>query len=68
MNDADEHDNAPMERFYNTLKQEYVYLRSFTDRESLNAGIYQFVYGIYNRKRPHSYNGGLTPYAARIAA
>lgn len=61
-------DNAPMERFYNTLKNEYFYLRNFRDVESLNAGIYQFIYGKYNRKRPHSYNGGLTPYAARMAA
>lgn len=62
------YDNAPMERFYNTLKNEYFYLRNFKDVESLNAGIYQFIYGKYNRKRPHSYNDGLTPYAARMAA
>lgn len=62
------YDNAPMERFYNTLKNEYFNLRKFKDVESLNNGIYQFIYGKYNRKRPHSYNGGLTPYAARIAA
>ena len=62
------YDNAPMERFYNTLKNEYFYLRNFKDVESLNNGIYQYVYGKYNRKRPHSYNGGLTPHAARMAA
>ena len=62
------YDNAPMECFYNTLKNEYFYLRNFRDVESLNAGIYQFIYGKYNRKRPHSYNGGLTPYAVRMAA
>lgn len=62
------YDNAPMERFYNTLKHEYVYLRKFKDVESLNVGVYQFIYGKYNRKRPHSHNGGLTPYAARMAA
>jgi len=27
-----------------------------------------FIYGKYNRKRPHSYNNGLTPHAARMAA
>ena len=60
--------NAPMERFYNILKNEYFYLRNFKDVESLNVGIYQFIYGKYNRKRPHSYNGGLTPYAVRMVA
>ena len=62
------YDNAPMERFYNTLKNEYFNLRKFRDVESLDHGIYQFIYGKYNRKRPHSYNGGLTPLAARRAA
>ena len=59
------YDNAPMERFYNTLKNEYFNLRKFKDAESLNRGIYQFIYGKYNHKRPHSYNHGMTPYAAR---
>lgn len=62
------YDNAPMERFYNTLKNEYFNLRKFKDVASLNNGIYRFVYGKYNRKRPHSYNAGLTPYAARATA
>lgn len=62
------YDNAPMERFYNTLKNEYFNLRKFKTVEALNRGIYQFIYGKYNRTRPHSYNGGLTPHAARTAA
>lgn len=43
------YDNAPMERFYNTLKNEYFNLRKFKDIESLDHGIYQFIYGKYNR-------------------
>lgn len=62
------YDNAPMERFYNTLKNEYFNLRRFKDVESLDRGIYSFVYGKYNRRRPHSHNGGRTPYDARMAA
>ena len=62
------YDNAPMERFYNTLKNEYFNLRKFKTVEQLAHGIYQFIYGKYNRKRPHSYNNGLTPHAARMAA
>jgi transposase InsO family protein len=56
------YDNAPMERFYNTLKHEYFNLRNFKDVEVLDQGVYQFIYGKYNRRHPHSYNGGLTPY------
>ena len=62
------YDNAPMERFYNTLKNEYFNLRKFKTVEQLAHGVYQFIYGKYNRKRPHSYNNGLTPHAARMAA
>ena len=62
------YDNAPMERFFNTLKNEYFNLRKFKDIESLNTGIYRFVYCLYNRKRPHSHNGGQTPWATRLEA
>ena len=62
------YDNAPMERFYNTLKNEYFNLRKFRDVKSMNEGIYWFVYCHYNRRRPHSYNNGLPPHAARMSA
>lgn len=61
------YDNAPMERFYNTLKNEFFHLYSFDSTEKLDQGIYDFVYVKYNHVRPHSYNGGLTPRAARCA-
>lgn len=62
------YDNAPMERFYNTLKNEYFNLYTFNSAEELDQGIYEFVYVKYNHSRPHSYNKGLTPHAARCAA
>ena len=62
------YDNAPMERFYNTLKNEYFNLYSFNLDDKLNREIYEFVYVKYNHVRPHSYNAGLTPYEARCAA
>src|SRR5660397_106139 len=62
------YDNAPMERFYNTLKHEYFNLYSFNSADELDQGIYEFIYMKYNHIRPHSYNGGRTPYAARYAA
>ena len=33
------YDNAPMERFYNTLKHEYFNLYSFNSPEELDQGI-----------------------------
>ncbi|WMJ77211.1 MULTISPECIES: DDE-type integrase/transposase/recombinase [unclassified Sedimentibacter] len=62
------YDNAPMERFYNTLKNEHFNLYSFRSQAELDKGIYDFIYVKYNHLRPHSYNNGLTPYAARCAA
>lgn len=62
------YDNAPMERFYNTLKNEYFNLHKFADVKTLDNGIYTFIYCHYNRRRPHSYDNGLTPHTARKMA
>ena len=62
------YDNAPMERFYNTFKNEFYNLYSFTSDEDLDQSTYEFIYGKYNHKRPHTHNGGRTPHAARYAA
>ncbi len=35
------YDNAPMERFYNTLKNEYFNLYSFRSQAELDKGIYE---------------------------
>ena len=59
------YDNAVMERFYNTLKHEFYYLYKFNSNDILDKRLYEFVYEKYNRLRPHSANGGLTPFAAR---
>lgn len=61
------YDNAPMERYYNTLKNEYINLFLFKNKEDLDLSVGDFVYGWYNHVRPHAYNGGLAPYAARVA-
>ena len=62
------YDNAPMERFYNTLKNEFFNLYRFKSTDELDQKLYEFVYVKYNHVRPHSYNDGLTPYAARCTA
>lgn len=62
------YDNAVIERFYNTLKHEFYYLYKFESNDILDKKLYEFVYGKYNHTRPHSANGGLTPYKARCLA
>ena len=55
------YDNAPMERYFNTLKNELIYNYTYTSDDQLNEAITDFAYVWYNHVRPHSYNDGLTP-------
>ena len=59
------YDNAPMERYYNTLKNELIELHCYHTDEELTSSIEEFAYGWYNHGRPHSYNNYQTPYEAR---
>lgn len=55
------YDNAPMERYFNTLKSELIYNYTYTSDEKLNEAISDFAYVWYNHARPHSYNAGIPP-------
>lgn len=59
------YDNAPMERYFNTLKNELLYLHEYSSEEVLYSSIDEFAYVWYNHVRPHSYNGYKTPFEAR---
>jgi len=61
------YDNAPMERYFNTLKNECTNLYEFQTEEALYQTVEEFAYVTYNHVRPHSFNGYRTPYQARIA-
>ena len=61
------YDNAPMERYFNTLKNELIYHYTYDTEEALYQAVEEFAYAEYNHVRPHSYNGYRTPYQARIA-
>lgn len=61
------YDNAPMERYYNTLKNELIYQHEYKTDEELNAAIEEYAYTWYNHVRPHSYNGCKTPFEARYS-
>ena len=62
------YDNAPMERYFNTLKNECTSLYEFRAEEDLYQAVEEFAYITYNHVRPHSYNGYRTPYQARTEA
>lgn len=59
------YDNAPIERYFNTLKAELINLKSFENETKLYEEVIAFAFGWYNNQRPHSYNGGLPP--AKVA-
>lgn len=61
------YDNAPMERYFNTLKNECTNLYDFQTEELLYQAVEEFAYVTYNHVRPHSYNGYKTPFEARCA-
>lgn len=62
------YDNAPMERYFNTVKNECTNLYEFETEASLYQTVEEFAPVTYNHVRPHSYNGYRTPYQARAAA
>ena len=61
------YDNAPMERYYNTFKNELIYINRFHSEDHLDAATSRFAFVWYNHIRPHSYNNYLTPFEARYA-
>lgn len=61
------YDNAPMERYFNTLKNEETNLHNYHSEEELYDAVEQFAYIKYNHVRPHSYNGYRPPFEARYA-
>ena len=48
------HDNAAMESFWSTLKNELVHRRTFATRAQARAAIFEYVEVFYNRQRLHS--------------
>jgi transposase InsO family protein len=54
-------DNAPMESFFGTLKQELVYQEQFATRNEAKAKIFEYIEVFYNRQRRHSSAGSHSP-------
>jgi putative transposase len=54
-------DNAAMESFFGTLKQELVHREPYATREQARRSLFEYIEVFYNRQRLHSTLGYLSP-------
>lgn len=54
-------DNAPMERFFRSLKSEWVPELGYRSFAEAKRAINEYMVCYYNQVRPHTHNGGLPP-------
>lgn len=59
------YDNAPMERYYNSLKDELIDRYYFRTEADLYRAVSEYAYDWYNQVRPHAYNNYMTPFEVR---
>ncbi len=62
------YDNAPMEHYFNTLKNECTNLYEFDSEDILYQTVEEFAYVDYNHVCPHSFNNYCNPYEKRMTA
>lgn len=55
------YDNAPMESFWGTLKNELIYRKRYKTREEAVKDITEYIEIFYNRERIHERLGYLSP-------
>jgi len=55
------YDNAPVESFFSTLKNELVRHRQFQDQAEARHAIFEYIEGFYNRRRLHQALGYRSP-------
>lgn len=58
---GDPYDNAAVESFFSTLKNDLVHHRRYTTREEARREIFEFIEVFYNRQRAHTYLGYRSP-------
>lgn len=61
-------DNAVMERFFGSLKSEWIKDRCYQDADSAKQDISKYVIEYYNMWRPHTHLGGFSPNEYETAA
>lgn len=57
-------DNAPMERFFRSLKSEWVPATGYRSLTDAERSIACYISSYYSQHRPHQYNRGITPHQA----
>lgn len=57
-------DNSPMERFFRSLKTEWVPETGYRSFVEAKHAVTNYIIGYYSQVRPHQHNGGLSPNAA----
>ena len=55
------YDNAVAESFFKFLKLEELNRKSFSNKQDLQLSLFEYIEGFYNSRRPHSFNGNLSP-------
>jgi putative transposase len=48
------YDNAPVESFFSTLKNEWTWHHTFQDRDQTRAALFEYIELFYNRQRRHA--------------
>jgi len=61
-------DNAVVESFFSTLKQELVYTTDFATHEQARLALFEYIEVFYNRQRRHSTLGYVSPVQFELAA
>jgi putative transposase len=54
-------DNSPMERFFRSLKSEWVPTLGYSSLLEAKHSIVDYIMGYYSQVRPHQHNDGLAP-------
>jgi transposase InsO family protein len=57
-------DNAPMERFFRSLKTEWIPETGYQSFTEAKTGILDYIIGYYSKVRPHQHNAGKAPNVA----
>ncbi len=55
------YDNAPMESFWGSLKNEMIHHQRYATQANAEAAIQEFIEIFYNRQRRHSRLGYISP-------
>lgn len=61
------YDNAAVESFFSTLKNELVHDQDFLTREEAQAAVIEFIEVFYNRQRLHQTLGYVSPVQFKAA-